>query len=55
MKKVLIGGAIAILVIGSTSCGGSHTCDAYRKADFSKKQSKKAIVKTAVNKVIKLK
>ncbi|MDX1349227.1 MAG: hypothetical protein R3279_03205 [Putridiphycobacter sp.] len=55
MKKVLLGGAIALLVLASTSCGGSHTCDAYRKADYSKKQSKKAVVKSTVKKVVKLK
>lgn len=55
MKKVLIGGAVALLVIASTSCGGGSTCDAYRKADYSKKQSKKAVVKSAVQKVVKLK
>ena len=51
----VIGGAVALLVVASTSCGGGSTCDAYRKADFSKKQSKKAVVKTAVAKIVKLK
>ncbi len=55
MKKVLLGGAVALLVLATTSCGGSHTCDAYRKADYSKKKSKKAIMKSAVKKVVKLK
>lgn len=55
MKKLFIGSAVALLVIASTSCGGGSTCDAYRKADFSKKQSKKAVVKTAIQKVVKLK
>ncbi len=53
MKKVILGFALSFLVIGATSCGGGSTCDAYRKADVSKKQSKKMIVKTAVKKVIK--
>ncbi len=55
MKKIIMGGALALMVLASTSCGGGHTCDAYRKADFSKKQSKKAVVKAAVKKVVKLK
>lgn len=55
MKKILVGGALALMVLATTSCGGGHTCDAYRKADFSKKQSKKAVVKAAVKKVVKLK
>ncbi|MFD1552623.1 hypothetical protein [Putridiphycobacter roseus] len=57
MKKVILSFAISFLFLGATSCGGGggSTCDAYRKADVSKKQSKKEIVKTTVKKVIKQK
>lgn len=55
MKKVLFSGAIALLALGSISCGGGHTCDAYRKADFTKKQSAKVSIKEAVKTVVKLK
>ena len=36
MKKVLIAGILGIFAIGMVSCGGGHTCDAYRTSDYSK-------------------
>lgn len=36
MKKVIIAGLLGVFAIGMTSCGGGHTCDAYRQADYTK-------------------
>jgi hypothetical protein len=36
MKKVVLTGIVAVFVLGMTSCGGGHTCDAYRSADYTK-------------------
>ncbi|MEX1002768.1 MAG: hypothetical protein WDZ35_11690 [Crocinitomicaceae bacterium] len=36
MKKVILGGLLGVFALGMTSCGGGHTCDAYRQADYSK-------------------
>ena len=56
MKKLIIGCSVIMLLLTTVSCGGGgHTCDAYRKADYTKKQSKKAVVKTQIKKVISLK
>ncbi|MBK9192266.1 MAG: hypothetical protein IPM77_12585 [Crocinitomicaceae bacterium] len=44
MKKVVLTGIVGVFVLALTSCGGGHTCDAYRKADYTKfkaEQSKK--------------
>jgi hypothetical protein len=44
MKKVVLTGFVGVFVLALTSCGGGHTCDAYRKADYTKfkaEQSKK--------------
>ena len=44
MKKVILAGIAGIFVLGMTSCGGGHTCDAYRTSDYTKykaEQSKK--------------
>ncbi|MBI3134398.1 MAG: hypothetical protein HYZ14_06935 [Bacteroidetes bacterium] len=44
MKKIVLTGIVGAFVLGMTSCGGGHTCDAYRKADYTKyhaEQSKK--------------
>lgn len=44
MKKVLMIGALGVFAIAATSCGGGgHSCDAYRKADYSKYKAKKDI------------
>jgi len=44
MKKVIILGAIGMISIVATSCGGGgHSCDAYRKADYTKYKAKKDI------------
>tara|TARA_B100000809_G_C15007774_1_gene483825 strand:+ start:586 stop:753 length:168 start_codon:yes stop_codon:yes gene_type:complete len=44
MRKVILIGAIGVLSIGAVSCGGGgHSCDAYRKADYSKYKVKKDI------------
>jgi len=31
---------MSLIVIGITSCGGGHTCDAYRKSDYTKQSIK---------------
>jgi hypothetical protein len=36
MRKVIIAGLFGVFALGMTSCGAGHTCDAYRKADYSK-------------------
>ena len=44
MKKAVLAGVLGVFVIAITSCGGGHTCDAYRKSDYTKykaEQSKK--------------
>jgi len=42
MKKVILIGALGVFAIAATSCGGGHgSCDAYRKADYSKYKAKK--------------
>lgn len=44
MKKVITLGALAIIALAATSCGGGgHTCDAYRKADYTNHKAKKDI------------
>lgn len=44
MRKLILIGAVGVLAIGATSCGGGgHSCDAYRKADYSKYKAKKDI------------
>lgn len=44
MKKVLLVAVVGVLAIASTSCGGGgHSCDAYRKADYTKYKAKKDI------------
>ena len=42
MKKLLIAGVLGVFVLGVTSCGGGHTCDAYRTSDYSKYKAEKA-------------
>ncbi len=36
MKKTLLTGVVAAVVLAVTSCGGGHTCDAYRTSDYTK-------------------
>lgn len=51
MKKIVLTGIVGAFVLGMTSCGGGHTCDAYRTADYTKykaEQSKK--VEITINK-----
>lgn len=44
MKKVILIGALGVFAIAAVSCGGGgHSCDAYRKADYSKYKVKKDI------------
>lgn len=50
MKKAILGVSILVLTLATVSCGGGHTCDAYRKADFNKKKEVKAAKK--IQKVI---
>lgn len=41
MKKIVLTGIVGVFVLGVTSCGGGHTCDAYREADFTKYKAEK--------------
>lgn len=44
MKKVILAGIAGVFVLAMTSCGGGHSCDAYRNANYTKykaDQSKK--------------
>ena len=41
MKKLILTGIVGVFVLGMTSCGGGHTCDAYRKSDFTKYKAEK--------------
>ena len=41
MKKVLVGGLMAVFVIGMSSCGGDHLCDAFHQADYTKYKAEK--------------
>jgi hypothetical protein len=45
MNKIIMIGALGIFAIAAVSCGGGggHSCDAYRKADYSKYKVKKDI------------
>ena len=43
MKKVIILSALGIIALAATSCGGGHSCDAYRKADYTNHKAKKHI------------
>ena len=36
MKKVVLAGLLGVFALGMTSCGGGHTCDAYRTSDYTK-------------------
>jgi hypothetical protein len=54
MKKVILLGTLGVFALGIVSCGGGHSCDAYRKADYTKYKAKKD-VKISFNKTIKLK
>ncbi|MFT5823814.1 MAG: hypothetical protein ACI8ZM_005077 [Crocinitomix sp.] len=37
MKKALIAGVVGVFALGMLSCGGGGgSCDAYRKADYTK-------------------
>ncbi|MGV6860187.1 MAG: hypothetical protein ACWA41_00355 [Putridiphycobacter sp.] len=54
MKKVIVLGTFGVFALGIVSCGGGHSCDAYRKADYTKYKAKKEI-KMKLNKTLKLK
>ena len=55
MKKVLLLSALGVIALAATSCGGGgHSCDAYRKADYTKKAKKDIKVKT-ISTIIKKK
>ena len=41
MKKVLVGGLMAVFVIGMSSCGGDHICDAFHQSDYTKYKTEK--------------
>ena len=36
MKKLLVTGLFGAFALIMTSCGGGHTCDAYRASDYTK-------------------
>ena len=55
MRKVILLGTFGVFALGIVSCGGGgHSCDAYRKADYTKYKAKKD-VKISINNPIKLK
>lgn len=41
MKKIFLTGIVGVFVLGMTSCGGGHTCDAYRTSDYTKYKAEK--------------
>lgn len=44
MKKVVLGGIFGVAALVLTSCGAGHgTCDAYRKADYTKYKAKQEV------------
>lgn len=44
MKKAVIAGVVGVFALGMLSCGGgSHGCDAYRKADYTKYKENKTL------------
>jgi hypothetical protein len=44
MRKVITLSALGIIALAATSCGGGgHSCDAYRKADYTNHKAKKDI------------
>lgn len=53
MSKLILIGIAAGLLIGMSSCGGGHLCEAYKKADYTKykvEQSKKIELNININK-----
>jgi hypothetical protein len=54
MRKVILAGALGVFALGVVSCGGGHTCDAYRKADYTKYKAKKEF-KLKLDKTFKIK
>lgn len=42
MKKFILAGIAGVFVLGMTSCGGGHTCDAYRTSDYTKYKAEKS-------------
>ena len=42
MKKIVLTGIVGVFILGLSSCGGGHTCDAYRKADVTKYKAEKS-------------
>lgn len=36
MKKLILVGLVGVFGLGMASCGGGHTCDAYRTSDYTK-------------------
>ena len=44
MKKGLLAGVVGVFALGMISCGGGHgSCDAYRKADYTKYKETKTL------------
>lgn len=41
MKRIILAGLAGVFVLGMASCGGGHTCDAYRKSDVTKYKAEK--------------
>ena len=41
MKKLILTGVLGVFVLGMASCGGGHTCDAYRTSDYTKYKAEK--------------
>jgi hypothetical protein len=56
MKKVLLLSALGVMAIAATSCGGGgHSCDAYRKADYTNHKAKKDIKTKVISTFVKKK
>ena len=55
MKKLLFAGILSVFLLGITSCGGRHICDAFHKSDYTKviSEKKQSEVKVEKTKTIK--
>jgi len=42
MSKLILIGVASALLIGMTSCGGGHLCEAYKTSDYTKYKTEKA-------------
>jgi len=49
MKKIVLTGIVGVFALGMVSCGSGHTCDAYRKADYTKYKNEQSSKKIELN------